>query len=420
MTEITQKNGISVRGSVQFSRKYFGLNPEPELRFRFRDLPNLEPELRFRFRDLPNLEPELRVQFGSVRVRTESLNRTFPPLRQRAGAGRTGLDRECGRIAERAVNILVEHRLKIRGAIRFRVGQKDIQNVILEECQIWRVRMESQGASIGSDENDHLMPRILRDIDVGQWRKRANTWRVPGATIWGNGRGCQQKKCGVDGVLNPIWTDTTEVSCDRGTGIAAPKSAVTPFTARVCEPQNGDKCDKGAISRGQNIQEGTEVINNRVSRHNWMCWKATARDLDQLWNATGDSDLPRMLQIPKLEDNQRQAPGITGRQNAKQTRTHRAGSSYIPGRFGRTPRASQHAHRARKGVHSMRDIVGNWQNPSAEAVFFVCELNNGSRDHELRFSQSPPSLPIAKNNIWALARRERNKSTIIQPTNYLT
>jgi hypothetical protein len=114
-----------------------------------------------------------RMSWGSERKREELHHLAFkedPIVRS------CRLDRECGRIAERAVNSLVEHRLKIRSAIRFRVAQKDIQNVILEECQIWRVRMESQGAFIGSDENDHLMPRILRDIDVGQWRKRANTW----------------------------------------------------------------------------------------------------------------------------------------------------------------------------------------------------------------------------------------------------
>ncbi|KAJ7198878.1 hypothetical protein B0H12DRAFT_580202 [Mycena haematopus] len=66
MTKITRKDGQSVRGSVQVQKNIF--RPEPE------------PESKFRFRHSPNLEPELRVQFSSVRVRTESLNRTVPPL----------------------------------------------------------------------------------------------------------------------------------------------------------------------------------------------------------------------------------------------------------------------------------------------------------------------------------------------------
>ena len=43
---------------------------------------NPEPEPRFRFKDLLNLEPEPCVQFSSVRVRTERPNRTCPPLMQ--------------------------------------------------------------------------------------------------------------------------------------------------------------------------------------------------------------------------------------------------------------------------------------------------------------------------------------------------
>jgi hypothetical protein len=39
-----------------------------------------ELELRFKFTDFPNPEPELRIQFGSVQVRIESSNRTFPTL----------------------------------------------------------------------------------------------------------------------------------------------------------------------------------------------------------------------------------------------------------------------------------------------------------------------------------------------------